>query len=195
MFRLTAVAATALILIFGNFAAAQSIYRLPAGTQFKLKLENEVNSLSASVGDTFTARTAQPVRIDGIVVLPEGTRFEARVTRVVRSGIGRRDGKLEAVFQSVYLAGRTRPTVGAISDAVDSLTRFNPLPPLAGAGAGAAIGGIARGGRGSIIGAAAGAGTGMLISLLKKGREVRWLRGNELGITLKEDLMLPVAEY
>ena len=51
-------------LIFVNFNAARaqtdSVYRLQAGTQFKVEMDNEISSAVARVNDTFTATLVIP---------------------------------------------------------------------------------------------------------------------------------------
>ena len=60
-----------------NFVQAQtendsSIYELPAGTIFRVQMDNGINSKVSSIDDTFTATIIEPVTVRGTVVVPIG---------------------------------------------------------------------------------------------------------------------------
>lgn len=111
------------LLIFGASvsAAAQvdSSYRLPAGTHLKLKLEVELSSKIASVDDTFLARVTKPVKVNDMVILPEGSLVEGRVTGVSPAGGFGRSGSLKIVFESLKVFGGTRRIDGALKDDIE----------------------------------------------------------------------------
>src|SRR3954463_7304503 len=92
-----------LILIFAvtesSYSQPDSIYRLPAGTRIRLKLDAELTSRVASVDDTFLAFVATPVSIRDAVVVPAGTQIEGRVIGVRRAGAMGRNGSLELLFE------------------------------------------------------------------------------------------------
>ena len=106
-FRTAAVQlVTVSLLIFVNsfFAIAQtdSIYRLPAGTRIRLKMDVEVSSGVASVNDTFTAKVAKPVTVRDVVVLPVGTVIGGRVDSVVDgTSSGGHNGEMDPVFETL----------------------------------------------------------------------------------------------
>src|SRR5215213_10208481 len=96
-------------LIFANLgivtAQHESIYRLPAGTRIRLKMDVELNTKVASVNDTFTTAVAEPVIIRDTVAIPAGTVIEGRVRNVSPAGLVSEDGKLDIVFESFRIPG------------------------------------------------------------------------------------------
>jgi len=108
------------LLIFGTSlsaipAAAQSIYRLPAGTHLRVKVDVELSSKFASVDDTFLAVVAKPVKVNDTVVLPEGSVIEGRVTGVSPAGAFGRGGSLKIVFEKLEVFGGARRIDGALA--------------------------------------------------------------------------------
>lgn len=158
------------LLIFGNsvYALAQrdSIYRLPAGTRLRLKLDVELSSKVASVNDTFIASVVTPVMNNDTVVLPAGAIVEGRVTEVARAAHAGRDGRLEVVFESLKLAQGTRRIEGAfVSKTVKEQTsKFFLI---------------------SFLDAIA----------FRKGDEARIRKDQEFEIELKKEVVLPVIGY
>jgi hypothetical protein len=63
-------------------AVAQTISPVPAGTALMVKLDTTLATFSNKAGDPFRARLAEPVMLNGRVVIPAGAMVEGRVTRV-----------------------------------------------------------------------------------------------------------------
>ena len=105
------------LLIFGASlpASAQSIYRLPAGTHLRVKVDVELSSKVASVNDTFLATVAEPVKVNDTVILPEGSVVEGRVTGVTPAGGFGRGGSLKIVFVNLKVFGGTRHIDGTLA--------------------------------------------------------------------------------
>lgn len=189
-----------LLLIFANsnalFGQLDSIYRLPAGTRIRLKLDAEINSKVSSVNDTFIATVAKPVLIRETVVLPVGTVIEGRVSNVTQAATGQ-GGTLDVVFETLKISNETRRIDGTMITQIraESSRAFNVLSILGGLAAGAAIGSAANSSSGALIGAAVGAGAGTGIAFLRKGKDVRIRKGEEFEIALKKEVVLPVLDY
>jgi hypothetical protein len=66
----------------GRLAAAQASSPVPAGTALMVKLDTTLATFSNKAGDPFQARLAEPVMLNGRVVIPAGAMIEGRVTRV-----------------------------------------------------------------------------------------------------------------
>ena len=187
-------------LIFANsyalFGQPDSIYRLPAGTRIRLKLDAEINSKVSSVNDTFIATVAQPVMIRDTVVLPVGTTIEGRVSNVTQAATGQ-GGTLDVVFETLKISNETRRIDGTMITQImaESSRTFNVLSILGGLAVGAAIGGASNSSSGALIGAAVGAGAGTGIAFLRKGKDVRIRKGEEFEIELKKEVLLPVLDY
>src|SRR4030081_1436495 len=63
-------------------AGAQTNMALPAGTAFKVKLENTLSTFSSKEGDVFSGRVVDAVMLDGKTVIPVGATLQGRVTKV-----------------------------------------------------------------------------------------------------------------
>ena len=189
------------VLIFVNSTLAisaqdDSIYRLPAGTKIRLRMDAEINSRVASVNDTFLAYVAKPVKRRDVIVVPDETIVEGRVTKVTPASGGSENGQIEVVFESLKFANATRQIDGVATKpfrAISSHT-FSILSILGGAAAGALVG-SASSPRGALIGAGIGAGAGTGAAMLRKGKDVKIRRGEEFEIELRKDVTLPVLDY
>jgi hypothetical protein len=59
---------------------------IPSGTPLHVRLDSEVDTKHNRAGDGITASLVEPLVVDGLAVLPEGTRFTGHVTRAGASG-------------------------------------------------------------------------------------------------------------
>jgi hypothetical protein len=193
--------ATAL-LIFGSFvftaAQPESIYRLPAGTRIKLKLDAEINSKVSTVNDTFIASISQPVLVRDAIVLPVGTVIEGRVTGARAASPGGKGGRLDLAFVTLELSNDQRRSIdGILVGRPDSgsISTMKVLTILGGTAIGAVFGGLARTGNGALLGAGIGAGVGTAIALSQKGKDVSIGKNVEFEIELRKEVVLPVLDY
>ena len=158
------------LMIFANsffaFAQRDSIYRLPAGTRIRLKMDVELSSKVASVNDTFVASVVSPVIANETVVLPAGSVVEGRVTEVTRAAHVCRDGKLQVVFENLKLTYGTRKIDGVfVSKSVKEQTSKFFLISF------------------------------FEVIALKKGSEARIRKDQEFEIELRKEVTLPVFAY
>ncbi len=188
-------------LIFLSFlpveAQSDSIYRLPIGTRITVTMDNEINSESASVNDTFTVTVAEPVVRGGVEVLLKGSTFEGRVTDVSDAGPGT-NGMLTVEFEKLQLAtGQTRRIEGVLIADIKprSKSLFSVLSILGGSAAGSVLGALSGSQKGALIGAGIGAGAGTGVALLRKGSDVRIKTGEKFQIELKREVVLPALDY
>jgi hypothetical protein len=173
----------------------------------RVRLNEELDSEKARIGDTFTATLVDPVYSKGGVLLaPQGGTVVGRVTNVRRA---QKDGKpatLDVQFVSVRLPnGYRRAINGSLtdletstgtSDNEGSITAHKTTHRKAkfiggGAAGGAVIGAIAGGGKGALIGAGVGAITGVIGGKVKKGHEVKVKSGTEFGVIVNAPFALP----
>lgn len=90
-------------------AANASNAMLPAGTEVKLRLTQELTTKGDGLqeNDTFTMTVAQDVRHEGFVVIPRGARAVGRVTFLTSKGMFGKSGKMDIEIDYVEVAGRT----------------------------------------------------------------------------------------
>jgi hypothetical protein len=210
-----------LLLFFNQWASAQtkpqlrtddsSAYTLPPGTVIRVRMDNGINSRSANVNDTFTTTVSVPVFVRSIEVVPAGTVIEGRVVKVEHAKRGGTAGFISVTFETLRLpGGAVRKIAGELSDDEeennssgtdgqsvegDDSTAENVAFIAGGAGAGAVVGGLAKGGSGAAIGGVIGAGAGALASFLRKGEEAVIKTNAQLAVVLKQSVTLPARDY
>jgi hypothetical protein len=134
---------------------------LPARTQLSVRLDANISSRTARVGDIVPASLVSDLFVNGAEVAPRGTPVRVRVTYARRSGRFHHSGYLTIRLESIDIDGRRfRLESTAIRDKGNGHTRSNVEKIGGGAGLGAIIGAIAGGGKGSLIGGLIGAGAG-----------------------------------
>lgn len=75
--------------------------RIPAGTTFRLRMENPVNSYNTTLGDYFRATLVEDIRIGTKVIMPAGTMIRGRVSEVKKNSYLSRGGKLNLTFDHI----------------------------------------------------------------------------------------------
>jgi hypothetical protein len=146
---------------------------IPAGTQLNIRLNDEVSSEKAQVGDVFHGSISSPVTVDEQTVIPTTADVEGRVVEVKSAG--------RFAGQSVLTLELTKLTMNGKSYSLQTSQwtksgngRGKSTAAKVGGGAavGAVLGGIFGGGKGAAIGAAAGAGAGTGVSAATKGQQI-----------------------
>jgi len=193
--------AAAAFVIFANYVSVKcqidSIYRLPAGTRIRLKMDGGISSKVSSVNDTFTSVVSKPIIVRGTVVLPAGAVIEGRVSGVMHAASGRR-GTLSLVFETLKITKEADRAIDGVLVGrlgANSSATVTFLTIIGGAGAGALLGTAAKSGSGIAIGAGIGAAVGTAVSFLKKGKDVGIKGGEEFEIELRKEVVLPVHDY
>jgi hypothetical protein len=173
-------------------STARKFVRIPAGTEMKIRLENEIDTKESRDGDRFTAVILSPRNYaDGTV--------EGHIARINNSGKLAGKTELALSFDRVRLrngqTGRMAAQVVRVygEDSVKNVDeegniesggRGKTTAVRAGGGGalGAIIGGIAGGGKGAAIGAAIGAGAGVASTAIQGSNKVKLERGTEILI-------------
>jgi len=175
-----------------------NIYELQVGTKIRLQMDNEINSKSSSVNDTFTARVIKPIVVDEVTILPTDAIVEGRVIDVRSSASAGKGGKLEVRFEKLRLkGGLTRDIDAVLVNRLKSKSAGtkNALTIIGGTLIGALIGVFANADRGALIGASLGAGAGTGTVLIRKGKDVRIKADAKFEIELKKKVTLPAEGF
>jgi len=181
-------------------------YSVPVNTVMRVRLNQELKSEKAHVGDTFTSTLEDPVYSKGGVLLaPQGSTVTGVITHVQRAQKNGKPASMDVQFTSLRLPnGRHRQINGSLTDlsskggksdnegGVTANTTSHRKAKFIGGGAagGALIGAIAGGGKGLAIGAGVGAVTGIVGGKLKKGSEVKVESGTQFGVILNHPISL-----
>lgn len=213
--KLVAAFGLIVILVAGNSleALAQTkkkrpvYYSVYANQVLRVRINQELNSERARVGDTFTSTLVDPVYSkNGVLLAPQGSTVNGSVIAVQRA---QKDGKpavLDVAFTGLRLpSGLYRSINGSLTDLSSSTGNSDNEGSVTahktshrkvkfiggGAAGGAVIGAIAGGGKGAAIGAGVGAVAGLIGGKLKKGHEVKVKSGTEFGVILNRNFTLP----
>jgi hypothetical protein len=95
---------------------------VPAHTEMVLRLDEEIASDRARVGQTVAVSVARDVIVDGAVLIPRGAPGVGAVTFRTGKGAFGKSGKLDIELRSVEVAGRSVPVVGRYHAAGDGRT-------------------------------------------------------------------------
>lgn len=95
---------------------------LPARTELVLRLDEEVASDRARVGQSVGVSVARDVIVDGAVLIPRGTAGVGAVTYRSGKGAFGKSGKLDIELRSIEIGGRSIPVVGRYHAAGDGRT-------------------------------------------------------------------------
>jgi hypothetical protein len=173
-------------------SSGRSFVRIPAGTEIKIRLEDEINSQASRDGDRFTAIVLSPRRYADATI-------EGHIARINQSGkvtgktelalsfdrILLRDGqkgRMAAQVVRVYGEGSVKRVDEEGNIESGSKGKSTAVRTGGGAALGAIIGGIAGGGKGAAIGAAIGGGAGAASSAIQGSNKVKLERGTEILI-------------
>ena len=186
----------------------RTFYSVPANSTMHVRLNQELKSEKAQVGDVFTSTLVDPVySSNGVVLAPQGGIITGRVTNVQRAQKNGKPATMDVAFVSLKLPnGYVRQINGSLAELTSSSgsssdnegtitakkTSHRKVKFIGGGAAGGAvIGAIAGGGKGLAIGAGVGALAGAITGRVKKGSEVKVSSGTEFGVILNQATSLP----
>jgi len=93
-------------------ASAAGCCRIPAGTVVAVELSAPVSSTNHRTGDVFALRLAEPLIIDGAVVVPAGTPGGGEIIDVASAGLAGHSAKLVLAARYIDFAGARIPLHG-----------------------------------------------------------------------------------
>ncbi|HKQ99191.1 MAG TPA: hypothetical protein VJT09_00880 [Pyrinomonadaceae bacterium] len=181
-------------------------FTVPADTIIRVRINEQLSSRTARVGDRFSTTVTEPVYAGGgTEVIPVGSRIWGRVQSVRRSG-RRTPGNITVSFNQVELpTGTAYAMNGSLTSLqADDVNADNEGTVKGrgnrkrdavfiggGAATGAIIGAIAGGGKGAAIGAILGGGLGTGARVYEKEQEAEVKSGTEFGVILNRSVSLP----
>lgn len=189
---------------------AVKLYTVDSGTTFRVRMNGNISSKTAKVGDTFMTTVTEPIYSNtGVIVIPSGSTVTGRVDQVVAAKKGGNPGQIAVTFVTVKLPnGTNRAINGSLTDlntkdaksdnesvASGDKMKNRKIIFIGGGGAGGAVLGAAiGGGKGALIGGLLGAGGGFLGERYTKGEEAEVKSGTEFGIYINRAFSLPKFE-
>jgi hypothetical protein len=82
---------------------------IPEGTVITVRLQSAVSSADSRAGDSFQAVLAEPIVVDGKIVVPSGTAVTGSVVAAKNSGGSNDPGYLRITLASIVVNGRSIP--------------------------------------------------------------------------------------
>jgi len=146
---------------------------VPAGTQISVRMNDEVDSEKAQVGDVFHGSISAPVTVGEETVIPTTADVEGRVVEVKSAGRFAGQSVLTLELTKLTMSGKTYSLqTSQWTKSGNGRGKSTAAKVGGGAAVGAVLGGILGGGKGAAIGAAAGAGAGTGVSAATKGQQI-----------------------
>jgi len=150
-----------------------AVIDLPARTEIRVRLDQDLGSKISQPGDSFSASVADDVRVNGQVVIPRGSRAEGTVIDAKPLGRFKGGARLSVRLERVRTKWGSYPVATSTVERAENGKGKRSAGFIGGgAGLGALIGGIAGGGKGAAIGALAGGGAGTAGSAFTGNKQI-----------------------
>ncbi len=147
---------------------------IPAGTRISVRTIDGIDSSKNDVGDRFQASLAEPLIVDGNVVVARGADVFGRLAESKESGTFSGRSQLRLELTGIVVNGQTVPLVtGEYELTGKSRGASTAKRTFGGAALGSVIGAVAGGGQGAAIGAGVGAGVGAGSETITNGDQVK----------------------
>ena len=170
-------------------------YLIPEHTELRLTLDTPVSSETSHAGDRVQATLAESVRVDDVVVLPEGSIVHGTVTEAESAGTVKGRASLAMHFDAIEARQERYPIAAGFAAEAKSTKKKDAAMIGIGAGAGAIVGAVLGGGKGAATGAAIGGGGGTAVVLMTEGRPVAFGSGTSMTVRLTKsvDVRVPLT--
>lgn len=160
--------------------------RIPAGTIFRVRLDQSIDTRRNRAGDRFAASLSRPIVAGGVMVVPRDARFSGHLVECKPSGRLRGHALLGLRLDSFELHGRRyRVRTAEVAVRSGGHKKRNLLLIGGGAGVGTTVGAVAGGPAGALIGAGAGSAAGTLGSAIIGRKQVRLPAETTLAFSLR----------
>jgi hypothetical protein len=170
-------------------ARSQNPNEIPVGTEFDVRLQNQLSSKTSQVEDRFEATTMVDLLDErGRVLVPSGSVMRGVVSSVNKATRTDRKGSLTVAFDRVTINGRSHTIRATVTQALESEGIKGEAGKIGiGAGAGAILGAILGGAKGALAGILIGGGGTIAAT---EGKDVELPVGTTLRVRLDSPLAL-----
>jgi len=164
---------------------------VPAGTVLTIRTAQALSTKTTQTGTSFSGSVATPISLGGKMVVPGGASVTGTVRDAKKAGKFKGGATLVLTLDSVTVKGHTyNIETELFNQQTKGKGKRTAGVIVGGAGAGAAIGGIAGGGTGAAIGAVAGAAAGTVGAALTGGKNIELPAESALSFRLVSPLTL-----
>jgi hypothetical protein len=164
---------------------------VPVGAQFDVRLQQPLNSGTATVEQRFEATTLVDYTEGSRVVIPAGSLVRGFVSSVRPAGRLDRRGSLTLSFDELRIGTRSYRLRAAVTDALDGKMSEDMKRVGAASVVGAILGGIIGGTRGALLGILVGGGGTIAAT---EGTDVDLPTGTILRIRIDQPLEIAVGQ-
>jgi hypothetical protein len=154
----------------------------------RVRLNGQLTSKSARVGDNFSSTVVDPVYVRGVEVIPAGSTVKGKVTQVTKAARKGRAGSIGVAFTSI---DTPKPNHYAINGSLASADGESGVQGASSkkqkakfVGRGVLVGGLMNG----AAGVATGATVGIVRGMIKKGNEAEIKPGTEFNVFLNKSV-------
>ncbi len=160
---------------------------LAQGSEIQVRLNEPLSSRTARREDRFEASVYEPVRVEGVLAVPAGSRMRGIVRDAEPAERPNKGGRLDLEFDALYLDELRLDLRGRV---VSIQHPENRAAEKAGIGAilGGVLGGIIGGGKGALLGVVIGS-TGAVAA--SKGDDLYLPSGSVIAVRLEAPLTIP----
>lgn len=164
---------------------------IPADTPITVRTQSALGSKTSQSGDSFSATVADPITVNGEVVVPEGAQAQGTVVEAVAKGKIKGAATLRLELTSLEIHGNSYPIRTSMAGFSEKgKGKRTAVTTGGGAALGALIGGLAGGGKGAGIGALVGGGAGFAGGTLTGNKQIELPAETALTFKLKEPVSL-----
>lgn len=164
---------------------------VPAGTVLTVTIDQTISTSSNSSGDGFAASLAEPVAVNGTMVLPQGTKAVGTVVQAQAAGHVKGGSVLALTLDSLTVNGaKYSIETSEFEQAGKGRGKRTGIGGGGGAAFGAIVGALAGGGKGAAIGALAGGGAGTAGAAYTGKRDITLPAETRLHFKLKQPLSI-----
>lgn len=164
-------------------------YEIPVGTEFDVRLQDELSSKTALVEDRFEATTVVDMYAEERVLIPAGSLLNGVISNVDRASRSDRRGGLTVTFDQITVNGRTYDIRANVVKALEAGVKSEVGKIGAGAGVGAIIGGLLGGTKGALAGILIGGGGTVLATA---GNDVDLAVGTIMRVRIESPVQIDV---
>ena len=165
---------------------------IPAGTIISVRTIDQIDSTQGQGGASFQASLAEPLTVEGNVVVAKDADVYGRLVESKESGTFTGRSQLRLELTAIVVNGKTvRVVTGEYQVTGKSRGASTVKRTVVGAALGSIVGAVADGGEGAAIGAGVGAAAGAGSEIVANGDQVRVPSETLIDFTLQQDVSIP----
>ena len=179
------------------------VSKVPAGTKVEIYLQNAINTATAEKDDQVVAIVQNPLMLNGVVVIPQGSVVYGTLTKAKHATYGSQNGKVDIVFNRIVTPDNKTYDISTEKINFTVSNEGKVLSVVKGAAVGAVIGAAVgmlfalifdnNVWHAAAIGAGVSAGSSAIYSTAERGVDAEIPSFTELEMVLKQPLNVTIG--